>query len=371
MKRSLTIDDHRKFHLTVLRTVMAGGLLGLLHGWFAPAANYLANPAGLHGFGAWLFGAGMVALLGGAAVLPTSRRAAATLLGCALLGGLGSGLSHLMSARTGCPALGQVGVAAALGLYLASGGISRLQALLGGLLGAAMAFASQRIPSALMMQDFMLELPNTAASLIGGLGMGLAVGSATIVRHLKVKLEPVDKELKGLIPPVAADDEISKLIAQAMTSYQQAAECLDEHPQARATAEQLIKKIARFGKKWQDIETQAHKSDRGKLDERIAELTARRDASSDESVRTEYERALAALREQVTSLTEIEKGRERAVARLHHQVATLDRLRLAALRHRSVGAARFGEELKSVVDELVQAGQELDTAAEVLAEVPS
>jgi hypothetical protein len=154
-----------------------------------------------------------------------------------------------------------------------------------------------------------------------------------------------------------------------MTSYQQAAECLDEHPQARTTAEQLVKKIARFGKKWQDIEAQAHKSDRQKLDEKIAELSARKEASSDDGVRSEYERALGALREQLTSLDEIAKGRERAVARLHHQVATLDRLRLAALRHRSVGAAKFGEELKTVVDDLIQAGQELDTAAEVLAEV--
>ncbi len=266
---------------------------------------------------------------------------------------------------------GPLGLAAALGLYLATGELPRWQALLTGVLGAVMAFVAQKIPPALLAQDFMLELPTTAANFIGGLGMGLAVGSATIARYLRVKLEPVDKELKGLLPEASATDEISELVSQAMTSYQQAAECLEEHPQARATAEQLVKKIARFGKKWQEIAAHAHKSDRKKLDDKIVELQARKDASDDDSVRSEYERALGALREQVTSLSEIEKGRERAVARLHHQVATLDRLRLAALRHRSVGAAKFGEELKSVVDELVQAGQELDTAAEVLAEVPN
>jgi hypothetical protein len=370
MKRSLTIDNHLGFHLTALRTVVAGGLLGLLHGLFSPATSYLADPAGLQGPWAWLYGACAVGLLGGAAVPPTSKRRVGMLIGCALLGGMSSGLGAHWAATAGCMAGGQIALSVAIGLYLMTGELPRLQAFLCGLLGGVMAFAAQRIPPALMGQDFMLELPNTAANLLGGLGMGLAIGSATIARHLRVKLEAVDKELQGLIPP-AADDEISKLIGQAMTSYQQAAECLDEHPQARATAEQLVKKIARFGKKWQDIETQAHKSDRAKLDERIAELTARRDKSSDEGVRTEYERALAALREQVTSLDEIEKGRERAVARLHHQVATLDRLRLAALRHRSVGAAKFGEELKTVVDDLVQAGQELDTAAEVLAEVPN
>lgn len=372
MKRSLAIDSHQKFHLTVLRTVAAGGLLGGLHGVVGPATSYLADLGELHGAWAWLYGASAVLLLGAAAVPPASKRGAAALVGCAVLGGLSTGLAAC-AAAAGCTVGGSLGLAVALGLYMATGELpgGRWQALLSGLVGAGMALVAQQIPPALMTQDFMRELPTPAASLLAGLGMGLAVGSATIGRYLKVKLEPMDKELKGLLPAETADDEISKLVAQAMTSYQQAADCLAEHPQARATAEQLVKKVARFGKKWQDIEVQARKSDRPKLDQRIAELQARKDASSDEGVRTEYERALGALREQLTSLGEIEKGRERAVARLHHQVATLERLRLAALHHRSVGAAKLGEELKTVVDELVQAGQELDTAAEVLAEVPN
>lgn len=370
MKRSLAIDSHQKFHLTVLRTMAAGGVIGALHGLLGPANTYLGELGGMHGIWAWLYGGCAVGLLGAAAVPPTSRRGGAALLLSALLGSASAGLAGC-AAAAGCTVGAPLGLAVALGLYLATGELGRWQALLMGLLGAGMALVAQRIPPALMAQDFMLELPATAASVIGGLGMGLAVGSATIVRHLRVKLEPVDRELKGLMPAATGDDEISKLVAQAMTSYQQAADCLEEHPQARASAEQLVKKVARFGKKWQDIQAQAHKSDRKQLDERIAELQARKDGSSDEGVRTEYERALCALREQVASLTEIEKGRERAVARLHHQVATLDRLRLAALRHRSVGAAKFGEELKTVVDDLVQAGQELDTAAEVLAEVPN
>lgn len=367
MKRSLSIDSHLGFHLTVLRTVAAGGLLGVLHGLLG-ATSPLADLTGLHGPWAWLYGGSAVVLLGAAAVPPTSKRRAAALLLCAALGSASTGLGAGAAAGS-CAASGPLGLAAALGLYLMTGELMRWQALLTGALGVVMAFVAQKIPPALLAQDFMLELPTTAANLLGGLGLGLGVGSATIGRYLKVKIEPVDKELKGLLPAATDDDEISELVGQAMTSYQQAAECLEEHPQARATAEQLVKKIARFGKKWQEITAQAHKSDRQKLDAKIVDLSARKDASNDDSVRSEYERALGALREQVTSLTEIEKGRERAIARLHHQVATLDRLRLAALRHRSVGAAKFGEELKTVVDELVQAGQELDTAAEVLAEV--
>ena len=51
-----------------------------------------------------------------------------------------------------------------------------------------------------------------------------------------------------------------------------------------------------------------------------------------------------------------------------HQVATLERLRLAALRHRSVDAGRLGAELQPVVEELSQAGGDFDIASEALTE---
>jgi hypothetical protein len=82
----------------------------------------------------------------------------------------------------------------------------------------------------------------------------------------------------------------------------------------------------------------------------------------------ELTRAAEALKAQVAYLDEIANGRERAVARLTHQVATLERLRLAALRHRSADVARMGAELAPVVEELAQVGGDFDIAAEALAE---
>jgi hypothetical protein len=370
MKRTLTIENHGGFHWTVLRCVAAGGLLGAVHGVWAGSPSALADLGGLHGAWAWVYGGLAVALLGGAASLPKDRRQAGFLVGLSLAGAVAGGLGARWAAA-GCGALASLGVALALGLYLAVGLAARWQAALALLGGSLAVVAAHQIPQAIGAQDFLLELPTAAGPVLGGVAMGLVVGSAAVTRYLKVRVEPMDKELRLLLPPAGAQDEISTLVTQAAASYQQAAECLEEHPQARLAAEQLVKKIARFGKKWQDIESQARRSDKGQLEQRVADLQARRDAATDESVRTEYERALGALREQLSYLGEIDKGRERAVARLHHQVATLDRLRLAALRHRSVGASKLGEELRGVVDELTQAGQELDTAAEVLAELPA
>jgi hypothetical protein len=98
------------------------------------------------------------------------------------------------------------------------------------------------------------------------------------------------------------------------------------------------------------------------------ELEGRVERARDPLARAEFERAREALLAQLGYLDEIQRGRERAVARLTHQVATLERLRLAAVHHRSVDASRLGAELAPVVEELTQAGGELDLAAAALDE---
>jgi len=97
-------------------------------------------------------------------------------------------------------------------------------------------------------------------------------------------------------------------------------------------------------------------------------ITRRLESSTDPQTRTDFERAREAVTAQLAYLDEIARGRERAVARLTHQVATLERLRLAAVRHRSVDAARLGAELQPVVEEIADAGGDLDLASEALSE---
>lgn len=372
MKRTLAIANHASFQITVLRTTLAGGLLGVLHSLVGASSGYLGEVTALRGSWAWLYGVTTVALLGVAAVPPRTAAARVLLVASSALGAVATLLGARWGFGSECWAqLGGIGLALFLSLPLLYG-LGRGAAALMLFVGTVAACFAMRLPAALGAQDAFLELPRTLGALLSGIGMGFIVGSATVIRHLKlVKTLELDKELSVLLKAPASDDEIAQLVAQAVTSYKQAAEALEEHAQARNAATDLVKKIARFGKKWQDIEAQIKTSDRVALEQRLAELTQRHEQASDESVRIEYGRALSALREQLAYLDEIDKGRQRAIARLHHQVATLDRLRLAALRHRSVGASKLGEELRTVVEELNQAGQELDTAAEVLAEIPN
>lgn len=370
MKRTLLFDAHESFHRTVLSTLLGGGLLGLWHTLLGSHSGYLADLHGLRGTWAWGYGALAVGMLGGAALVPKTKRGRLGLVAMAVLGAASSGLAARYGWESECAlGVGSVGVAAALALYLSSGLRLAHAALALGTIGAA-TWLAQRIPSLLGSHDTFLEMPQVVGNTISGMAMGLLVGAATAVRHLKwVRRTALDKDVAKLLPGADATDEVSKLVQQAATSYKQAIECLDDHTAAKAAASDLMGKIARFGKRWQDIDAQMPQGSRTELEARTTDLTARIEKATDDSVRSEYDRARSAVKEQLAYLDEIDKGRQRAIARLHHQVATLDRLRLAALRHRSVGASKLGEELRTLVEELGQAGQELDTAAE-LAELP-
>ncbi|MFO0655260.1 MAG: hypothetical protein U0787_09285 [Polyangia bacterium] len=369
MKRSLAIDNHVAFQWSVVRSVVAGGLLGLVHTGMAASNSTLSLMSSLTGTWSWLYGALSVALLGAAAVPARSQRQAVWLVGSSAL----AAAVTLVRAQTGETVAGPAIFAWSLilALYLAQGTSSRWQSFVTIVVGSLLGIAAQLLPDTMEGQGLLLSQPLWIANGVAGGCVGLLVGVSTVGRHLVLKTAPVEGELRALLPPADSDDELAKLVRQALLTYEEAVASLEEHEAAKAAASQLASKIGRFGKRWQDIETQAKKSNREQLTARKNELRNRIDSSSDESIRLEYTRALAAIDEQLSYLDDIAKGRERAIARLHHQVATLERLRLAAVRHHSVGAAKLGEELKSVVEELNQAGQDLDTAVEVLAELPN
>jgi hypothetical protein len=181
-----------------------------------------------------------------------------------------------------------------------------------------------------------------------------------------VALAPKPEEWE-LVEP--GDGELGELMGRAREAYREAVAALgDGAPEARAAAEDLMKKMAGFGQRWQQVEAEAGRTKPEEVRARLEKIEQKLLAAPDPVVRVELERAREALAAQLSYLDEIARGRDRAYARLTHQVATLERLRLAAVRHRSVDAARLGAELAPVVEELSQAGGDLDLASEALSE---
>ena len=203
-------------------------------------------------------------------------------------------------------------------------------------------------------------------NLIAGATGGFVVGVSSVGRHVALSTAPLEHELLAL----ADETELGKLLGRAASAYRDAVVAIGgEAPAARAAADELVGKMTRFGKRWRELEAEASTSQARAIcgAAAAARPAARRDRRS-AGARRARPRASEAMAAQLAYVDEIASGRERAVARLEHQVATLERLRWAALRHRSADAARLGSELAPVVEELTEAGGDFDIATEALSE---
>jgi hypothetical protein len=336
---AIMIKDHEKLHDAVARAALAGGGAAL-------AALFL--PAGL--------GMAVTVLALGAAVSPPTTWAAASwsLLWACAAGG---------AAQLG-GALGAVGLAASVGGTLTRGvrGWWKLSAFALGALGAATA---SMIGRAFATTTALAFLPSGIEALAVGVLGGAVVGVSSIGRHVRVLPKAIESELTEL----TGAGELGGLLGRAATAYREAVEALgDNAPQARKAADDLVQRMARFGRRWREVEAEAARTQPEALHEQLSVISRRLESSTDPQTRADFERAREAVTAQLAYLDEIARGRERAVARLTHQVATLERLRLAAVRHRSVDAARLGAELQPVVEEIADAGGDLDLASEALSE---
>jgi len=334
-----TINDHSKLHDSVARATLAAGAAAVA-GLFLPAS---------------LAAALMALSIGVAIVPPTSVASASTALLWALAaaagGKIGGGVGNAIAGVA-------IGGSVARGLP----GPGRMVAML---IGTAGAMTAALIGRAFALTDVLGALPNGVAALITGATGGLVVGVSSVGRHIALLRAPLEHELRAM----ADDSELGRLLGRAASAYRDAVQAIGgEVPEARAAADELVGKMTRFGKRWRELESEASRSRPEDLKERLQLIGRRLDASNDPLARAELARAREALSAQLAYVDEIANGRERAVARLEHQVATLERLRWAALRHRSADAARMGAELAPVVDELAQAGGDFDIASEALSE---
>jgi hypothetical protein len=300
--------------------------------------------------------AALMALAVGVAVVPPTSLAAASTailwaLAAAAGGKIGGGVGNAIAGVA-------IGGSVARGLP----GPSRMLAMLVGTVGA---MTAALIGRAFAVTDVLGALPSGVATLIAGATGGLVVGVSSVGRHIGLLRAPLEQELRAM----ADDSELGRLLGRAASAYRDAVQAIGgEVPAARAAADELVGKMTRFGKRWRELEAEASRSRPEDLKDRLQLVGRRLDASNDPLARAELARAREALSAQLAYVEEIASGRERAVARLEHQVATLERLRWAALRHRSADAARMGAELAPVVDELAQAGGDFDIAAEALSE---
>jgi len=340
---AIFISDHEKLHETVARSALAAGAVSVV-GMFVPGPIATALMAGAVGL---------------AVAVPRTAMASMWALWWACAAGAAqvfpAPLSSLLSSLA-------IGVGMVRGLEDVSTGTR----IVAGTLGAVGAATGFLITRAFAITEVLHALPNGLEALTSGVAFGLAVGVSSVGRHLRREAEaPLELELAGL----SNETEIGQLLGRAAQAYRDTLHAVgSEAPLALSAASDMVIKMTKFGKRWREVELEAARTKPDDLRAQLEKLQLRMTASDDPTVRAEFERAHQAVSTQLAYLDEIGRGRERAVARLTHQVATLERLRLAAVHHRSADAARLGTELQPVIDELTDAGQEMDLAAEALTE---
>jgi hypothetical protein len=329
-----SINDHEGLHDTMGRAALAGAA---------------ASIAGLFVL-ADLATALWVGVVAAAVTVPRSVGAIAKIALGACLAGAATHLPGIYGSLA--PAL-LLGGAASLG----SKGWGRLVAL-----GAG--FAAFLIKGGLHASGIAPWLPpGVSAMVMGGLSGGVA-GWAVLGRHLL----PAPAQVPAIGRP-RIGGEIGELVGRAQAAQSEADRAIaQDAPEVAQAARDLVGRIERFAERWYEVEREAARSPRRAVEVRLVELDERIAATKDQVAQNEFTRARAALKAQLDYLDEIGRGRERAVARLSHQVAALERLRLQALRHRSVDASRLGAELQPVAEELAQAGVDLDIASDALLE---
>ncbi len=359
----MTLKDHEQLHDWLARAALAGAAACVIELLLSRSAAGSARAVGE------ALRVGFLIL----AVVPP--RSVVDGMGVAILA-LAAAATTRLAPHYAIPLVaGLIGVGFARGLPAADRGLRRWVEVSGlGLLGALTGgvIARSLLETGALTSLFGAGIGALAGAAIAGTITGL--GAIGLVLGPEEKVEPVlGTDLRILAAEVnSANAEVGALLRRAADAHRAAVEVVGglgqagEAPAARAAADDLVKRMVRFGREWLEIERRATDTRPETLTERVALLEARLEKSEDPIAKTELAKAIAAVRAQGGALREILAGRERAVARLEHQVATLERLKLAALRHRSADASRFQAELQPVVEELSEAGGDYDLASDAI-----
>jgi hypothetical protein len=212
----------------------------------------------------------------------------------------------------------------------------------------------------------------TTATLSGLLGLWIAAGAGA--RRLQPQKDPLaqkaDDVLDGLADPVRAK------VIEGLSTWTEIDEALvrDTAMTAETKAEttkqtrQLVEGLLETARTWGQIHHDLHGPKVKAIDDKLADLQTRLQATSDDVTRGHLTRALTALQAQHAAIDGLKTGMGRAEAAVDAQLALLERLRLAVAQHRVSDRERFHVELTAVAEQAGRLSDDLDALASAVAE---
>jgi hypothetical protein len=358
MPTSLTFRDHSEFHRAAADMAIAGGLVGLA----AHVVGLAWSPFGPID-GPW----GLAALVGAAAIgaTPPSARAEVrawlSLIALSLVAGLGLSLIG-----PGAGAGAALAFALPTALLLARG-LRDHRFAIGVLVAAPAALAARFVLARLVHAPQLAALPPWLVVAAAGAAFAFVLVLARLPRHIDLARDRVADACTRVRPALAG--EVAELAERAMDVWRRVATTLEAESPVRRSIEDSVLRLLDVAGRWQAVEADGGRTPVEALVERMQQLDAKIEKSSDDVAKAQYTEARAALAEQIHDLREIATSRERVIARMHHYLAAMERLRLAVIRHRSADASRLSTEVQPILDDLRQLGQEIDLTSEAMGEV--
>jgi hypothetical protein len=212
----------------------------------------------------------------------------------------------------------------------------------------------------------------TTATLAGAFGLWIAAGAGA--RRLQPQKDPLsqkaDDVLEGLVEPLRGK------VVEGLSTWTEIDDALlrdaamSDETKAETTKQtrNLVDGLLETARTWGQIHHDLHAPKVKAIDDKLADLQGRLQATTDDVTRGHLTRALTALQAQQAAIDGLKTGMGRAEAAVDAQLALLERLRLAVAQHRVSDRERFFVELTAVAEQAGRLSDDLDALASAVAE---
>lgn len=239
-----------------------------------------------------------------------------------------------------------------------------------GLLALGGAYVASILQSTGVLES-LLSPPLATAAASGALGLFVGLGSAP--RHVTRSGEPVEAAYAGAL--ARAHGEVHEILERSLAIYRMIRGDLSTRAGSKTEVQlgtrvsDLALRILEIAEHCRAIEADLGAAPAQALEDRIASLQKKADATSDPSARATFLATIQSLDSQKTAVEAIGHGLERVVARLHANVALLEKVRFSLVHARSAHAERSGSEASPLTDTIDELSRELDATSTAVGEV--
>ena len=217
------------------------------------------------------------------------------------------------------------------------------------------------------------SIPPIVLQTAAGGAFGLLMGLTPAPLHLEPTSDLVAQSLKRLRPTL--DGELRALVMRIVEVRARALRLLDQ-----SRADETVRRETRRGldgvalmsleltDRFSVVDHVLSRMPLPGIEERVAHLREKIEATADTNIRHDLERAIAALNDQRAQVERLTQSRQRLVARLQSELASLEKTEMSLALLISGDAAVAGLRLESIGSSLGRQAQELEAEGSALQE---